>query len=127
MDSLANGLNSIKVAELKGKPVMRIKPASKLLREVLLIFQKEGYVGDFEFIDDGKSGELSIKLTGKINDCGAVKPRFSVGREGWEKYEQRFLPGKQIGVLVVSTSRGLMTHSSAKEKGFGGRLIAFVF
>lgn len=127
MDVLANALNTIKVGEAKSKSVVLLKPASKMLREVLLLLQKNGFVGEFEFIDDGKSGVFSVKLVGKINDCGVVKPRFPAKYSDLEKFEQRFLPAAGIGLLIISTPKGLMTHNEAKEKRVGGRLIAFVY
>ncbi len=127
MDTLANALNVISVAETKGKPTARIEPASSLIREVLLLLQKEKYIGEFEFQDDGKSGAFVVKLTGKINRCGVVKPRFSVGKATWEKYEQRFLPAKNVGFLVVSTAGGVRSGNEAKAQNVGGRLLAFVY
>jgi small subunit ribosomal protein S8 len=115
------------MAELRGRDTVTVRPASKVLKQVLLLLQRQGYVGDFEFIDDGKSGEFTVKLVGKINDCGVVKPRFSVKKTDWEKFEQRYLPARDIGLLVVSTSAGIMTHSEAKEKGLGGRMMSFVY
>ncbi len=127
MDTLANALNSIKMAEFRGRNAVTLRPASKIIRSVLLLLQREGFVGDFEFVDDGKSGEFTIKLVGRINDCGAVKPRFAVKKNDWEKYEERYLPGRGIGFLVVSTPAGIMTHNEAKEKNTGGRMLCFVY
>ncbi|MEM0475288.1 MAG: 30S ribosomal protein S8 [Candidatus Norongarragalinales archaeon] len=127
MDVLANALNAIKVAEEKGKSEVVIKPASKLVRETLLLLQQNEFIGEFEFVDDGKSGQFVVKLLGKINDCGAIKPRFAVKLGEFEKYEQRFLPARDVGLLVVSTPKGLLTHTKAKEKKSGGRLVAFVY
>lgn len=127
MDTLANGLNALKVAEIKGKGSAVVRPASKVFREVLLLLQKHGFVGEFQFVDDGKSGEFKITLVGKINNIGAVKPRFPVGQKDWEKFEVRFLPAKGIGLLVVSTPKGIMTHTEAQEKKIGGRLLCFVY
>lgn len=127
MDVLAMAMNSIKVAETKGKSSARIKPASKVIREVLSLLQKEGYIGEFEFVDDGKSGEFNVKLIGKVNECRVIKPRFAVQKDGWEKYEQRFLPARDVGILVVSTPQGIMTHSGAKAQKIGGRLLCYVY
>ncbi|MEM4255303.1 MAG: 30S ribosomal protein S8 [Candidatus Norongarragalinales archaeon] len=127
MDTLANALNCMKVAELKGRTQAKIRPASKVIREVLLLLQKEGYVGEFKFVDDGKSGEFVVTLAGKLNDAGAVKPRFSVSKKTWEKFETRFLPAKGVGILVVSTPQGIMGHKDAQEKNLGGRLLCFVY
>lgn len=127
MDVLAHALNAIKVAEARGASEARIKPASKLVRETLLLLQQNGYIGEFEFVDDGKSGEFIVSLIGKINACGAVKPRFAVKLVDFEKFEQRFLPARDVGLLIVSTARGLVTHLKAKEAKTGGRLVAFVY
>nr|AJS11729.1 30S ribosomal protein S8 [uncultured archaeon] len=127
MDTLANGLNSMKVAEMKGRKLASVRPASKVLRQVLLLLQKRGFIGEFKFVDDGKSGEFKISLVGKINDIGAIKPRFPVSKKTWEKFETRFLPAKGVGLLVVSTSKGIMSHSDAQAQKVGGRLLCFVY
>ncbi len=126
-DPLANALISIKNAEMVGKREVIIKPASKLIGKVLKIMQEYGYIGEFEFIDDGRSGKFRVKLIGKINDCKAIKPRFKVKKHEFEKYEKRFLPARGFGILIVSTDKGVMTHYDAKKLGIGGRLIAYVW
>jgi small subunit ribosomal protein S8 len=127
MDTLANALNSIKVAEIKGKQTARIRPASRIIREVLRLLKDNSYIEDFDFIDDGKSGEFIVKLSGKINNCRAVKPRSPVGKGSWEKFETRFLPAKGVGLLLVSTSKGIMPHSQAQSEGIGGRMLCYVY
>ena len=91
-DPLADALNSIKTHETFGKSSCEVKP-SKLVRETLKILQRSGFIGDFEFVDDGKSGYFKIKLMGKVNQCGAVKPRFAVKNADWGSLEQKYLPG----------------------------------
>ncbi len=127
MDIIANALSAIKNAEHAGKSEVSIKPISNLLRKVLSIMKKEGYIGEYEIIDDGRGGIAKIKLIGKINSCGAVKPRFSVDKYGFEKFEKRYLPAKNFGILIVSTPSGVITHEEAKKKGIGGVLIAYVW
>jgi small subunit ribosomal protein S8 len=125
-DPLADALNTIKTHEVGGKPGCEVKP-SKLVRETLKILQARGYIGDFEFVDDGKSGIFKIKLVGRINECGAIKPRFPVKKDEWNEWEQRYIPGVDFGVLIVSTPAGLMTNEEAKKQQIGGRLIAYVY
>jgi small subunit ribosomal protein S8 len=72
MDNLANALVTIKNCEAIGKKECMIQPASKLIGNVLKIMQKNGYIGNFEFQDDGKAGAYRIQLKGAINDCKAV-------------------------------------------------------
>lgn len=125
-DPLADALNSIKTHEMFSKAACEVKP-SKIVRETLKILQRKGFIGDFEFVDDGKSGYFKIKLLGKVNQCGAVKPRFAVKNSEWNEWEQKYLPGASFGMFIVSTPQGLMTNEDAKSKGIGGRLIAFIY
>lgn len=127
LDPLANALSHITNSERVGKKEVYIKPASKLIGEVLRVMQENGYIGEFEFIDDGRAGIYRVQLIGKINRAGAIKPRFPVKVAEFEKWEKRFLPAFEFGILVVSTSQGVMTNKQASEKGIGGRLIAYIY
>jgi small subunit ribosomal protein S8 len=127
MDPLANALNHISNCERVGKKVAYIKPASKLIGRVLKVMQDYGYIGEFEFIEDGRAGIFKVELIGKINKCGAIKPRFPVKKLGYEKFEKRYLPARDFGILIVSTTQGVMSHEEAKKKGLGGRLLAYVY
>lgn len=127
MDTLSNGLTAIMNNELRNKRDCVISPASKLLGRVLRVLQLNGYIGEFEFIDDGRSGKFKIQLLGRVNKCGAIKPRYSVGAGGFENWEKTFLPAREVGILVVSTPLGVLSHKEAKEKNVGGRLLAYVY
>jgi len=126
-DPLARALSAIKNAESRGKGEVIVKPVSKVIKAVLEILKKEKYIGDFEYIDDKKGGIFKIKLVGTINNVGAIKPRFSVQLDEYEKFEQRYLPAKDFGRIIVSTSAGVLTHIQAKEKKLGGVLLAYVY
>ena len=125
-DTLADVLSAIKNSEKDGKPSCVAK-ASKLAKAVLEIMQSHGYIGAFEFADDGRGGRFSIELKGKIIDCNAIKPRSSVAATGFERWEKRYLPARDFGILVVSTSKGVMDHKRAKEARLGGKLVAYVY
>lgn len=127
MDTLANGLTTIMNNEMRRKKECVITPASKLLGRVLRIMQLNGYIGEFEFIDDGRSGKFKVQLLGRINKCGAIKPRYPVKTDEFEKWEKQFLPARDIGLLIVSTPQGVMSHKEAKQKKIGGRLLAYVY
>lgn len=127
MDTLSNGLTTIMNNTMRNKRECVISPASKLLGQVLRVMQLSGYVGEFEFIDDGRSGKFRVQLLGRINKCGAVKPRYPVKIDEIETWEKRFLPSRDVGVLVVSTSRGIISHREAETKKVGGRLLAFIY
>jgi small subunit ribosomal protein S8 len=127
LDPLANALSTIKNAEVIGKSTCVIRPASKNIGNVLKVMQDLGYIGDFEFIDDGKAGVYSIALVGRINKCCAIKPRYSVGTGDFERWEKQFLPAKNFGALILTTSNGVMSQYDAREKKIGGQLLAYVY
>jgi small subunit ribosomal protein S8 len=127
MDVLSNGLATIMNNELRNKRECVISPASKLLGKVLRVMQLNGYLGEFEFIDDGRSGKFKVQLLGRINKCGAIRPRFAVKVEEIEDWEKKFLPSREMGLLIISTPKGVLSHKEAKEKRVGGRLLAFVY
>lgn len=126
-DPLNDALIKIFNAEQAGKFDVQIKPASKMLGSVLKIMQKSGYIGQYEAVDDGRGGSYEITLRGAINRCGVVKPRFSVRRQEFEKWESRYLPAKDFGLLILTTNQGVMNHYEAKESRIGGRLLAYVY
>jgi len=127
MDTLANGLTTIINNEMRNKRECIISPASKLLGRVLRIMQLNGYIGEFEFIDDGRSGKFKVQLLGRINKCGAIRPRFSVRVDKFEEWQKKYLPSREVGLLVISTPKGVLSHREAKEKNNGGKLLAFVY
>ena len=127
MDTLANGLTTIVNNELRNRRECVLNPASKLLGRVLRVIQRNGYIGEFEFVDDGRSGKFKIQLLGRVNKCGAIKPRYPVSLQEFERWEKRFLPSRDTGILVISTSQGVVSHKEAKKKNLGGRLLAFIY
>ncbi|WP_410509007.1 30S ribosomal protein S8 [Methanosarcina hadiensis] len=127
LDPLANALSTIKNAEAIGKSSCIVRPASKNIGNVLKVMQDLGYIGDFEFIDDGKAGIYSVTLVGRINKCGAIKPRYSVGTGSFESWEKQFLPAKNFGALILTTSSGVMSQYEARDKKIGGQLLAYVY
>ncbi len=127
MDTLVNALNTILIHEERRKKECIICPASNLVGRVLRLIQSKGYIGEIEFINDGRMGKFRVQLFGRINDCKAVKPRYSVKVKNIEKYEKRFLPSRDMGTLIMSTPNGVMTHVDAKEQNVGGRVLAYVF
>ena len=126
-DPLAAALAKIINAERVGKREVEIKPVSVMIKKVLSIMNDHGYLGSFEEINDGRGGILKVNLLGNINKCGVIKPRFSAKRTEFEKWERRYLPGKDFGLLVVSTPRGVITQSEAKLQNTGGKLIAYCY
>ncbi len=126
IDNLANALNTIKTHEMVGQRDCSV-PASRLIGEVLKVLKSNGYIQDFKFTEDGRGGYFSVALSGRINNCGVITPRFPVKRAEWARTEQQYIPGVGIGLLIVSTPSGIMTNSEADKKHVGGRLIAYIY
>lgn len=125
-DILNDALSTIKNATNIGAQECIIK-ASKLVSGVLKAMQESGYISQFEYIEDNKGGKIKVTLSGTINSCGVIKPRFSIGKKDFEKFESRYLPGQDFGLLILTTTQGVMPHPKAKELGIGGKLLAYVY
>ncbi|PIZ52117.1 30S ribosomal protein S8 [Candidatus Woesearchaeota archaeon CG_4_10_14_0_2_um_filter_33_13] len=126
-DPLAAALAKIMNAERVGKKEVVVRPASKMIKKILTLLNEHSYLGAFEEVEDGKGGQLKVNLLGNINKCGVVKPRFSTKNGEFEKWEKRYLPAKDFGVLLISTPQGIMPHNQAKEKKIGGKLLAYCY
>ena len=127
MDPLADCLSTILNNEMRNKRECIVTPASKLIGWILRSMQQNGYIGEFEFIDDGRTGKFRIQLLGRINNCGVIKPRHAVKRKNIEFFEKRFLPSRDIGLLIMSTPHGVISHKDARKKLAGGRLLAYIY
>jgi small subunit ribosomal protein S8 len=121
-DLVSDTLNKIMNAKKARKDSIVVNKHSKLLLSILAIAKIKGYVKDYK----ANGNSLSIQL-GNISGCRAIKPRFIVQVSDIEKYEKRYLPANDIGIIIISTNQGLMTHQTAKEKNTGGSLIAYIY
>lgn len=78
MGVLNDCLKSIVNAEKSGKRQVIVKPVSKVVVKFLRVMQKHKYIGDFEIVDDKRAGKIVINLTGRLNKCGVISPRFDL-------------------------------------------------
>lgn len=86
-----------------------------------------GYVGEFEIIDDHRSQKIVVELTGRLNKCGVISPRFDVEYGEIEKWIVNLLPSRQFGHIILSTTFGIMTHEEARRKKTGGKILGFFY
>merc|ERR1712221_47131 len=104
MNVLADALNSINNAEKRGKRQVLIRPCSKVIVKFLTVMMKHGYIGEFEVVDDHRAGKIVVNLTGRLNKCGAISPRFDVAINQVEKWTSKLLPSRRFGFVVMTTS-----------------------
>lgn len=123
-DIVADAMNMMKNAKRAGKEIVDIRRVSTLLVEVLKIMKQKGAVKKYKINMKEKTIEVTL---GDFFDCKAVKPRFTVKADQIEKYRRRYLPARNLGTLIVTTSKGLVTHEEAQEKNMGGSLIAYFY
>lgn len=62
----------------------------------LFLFMVSGYIGEFEYVDDHRSGKIVVELNGRLNKCGVISPRFDVGVKEIESWTARLLPSRQV-------------------------------
>ena len=104
-------------------------PSSSMIKAILAILKREGYIDDFKFIEDKKQGTLRIYLKYVAGKPAITKIR-RVSRPGLRLYVKKdkiptVLRGR--GIAIVSTSRGLITNVEAKEKSLGGEVIGYIW
>jgi len=124
---LNDALKSIVNAEKRGKRQVLLRPASKVVIKFLQVMMKHGYIGEFEVVDDHRAGKIVVELTGRINKCACISPRFDVSLTEIEKWVNNLLPSRQFGFLILTTSLGIMDHEEARRKGTGGKILGFVY
>lgn len=130
LNPLANALTTIYNNEVRRNKQAIIMPASKLIINVLRVLQREGYIGEFEYVDDGRWGKIVVQLLGRINKCGPITPRFPLTyREllNIPDYIRRYLPSKEIGIIILTTSKGVMSHRDAIKMRIGGIALGYVY
>ena len=126
-DPLAATLSKLNNAEKVGKREVVLTIPSNMIKKVLDILNDYHYIGSFQEQKIGNKIILIVNLLGSINKCGVIKPRFSTKRKEFEKWEKRYLPSKDFGIILVSTPKGVMTHMQAKENNLGGKLLAYCY
>ncbi len=114
LNPIADAMCAIKNASDAGKSEVIVEPASKLLGAMLRVMQENG-------------GQFRVQISGTINKCGAITPRFPVAMAEMEYWESQYLPAKNFGILIISTSKGVISHTQARNEGIGGELLGYVY
>nr|XP_035145255.1 40S ribosomal protein S15a-like [Callithrix jacchus] len=111
---LADALKSISNAEKRSKRQVLIRPCSKVIVRFLTVMMKHSYIGEFEIINDHRAGKIVVNLTGWLNKCGVISPRFDGQLKDLEKWQNNLLPSRQFGFIVLTTPAGIMDHEEAR-------------
>ncbi|MFX1567905.1 MAG: 30S ribosomal protein S8 [Promethearchaeota archaeon] len=126
VNTIADACCALKNAERARKKEVIISPASNILQQILRIFQRHAYIGEFERYDDGRQGKFKIALLGKINECaGLMRLNYKVSQ--YEMLERNMLPAPGLGIIVLTTNQGIMTMSEAEEKHIGGHTLCYIY
>lgn len=124
---LADALKTISNAERIGKREVIVKPSSNIVIKFLKVMQDNGYVQEFSRIEDHRSGKLVVKLNGRLNKCRAMSPRYNLKVSNLEAWIANLLPSRQFGIIVLTTSLGILDHNEAIKKKTGGKILGFFY
>ncbi|XP_044940786.1 40S ribosomal protein S15a-like [Mustela putorius furo] len=127
MNALADALKSINKAEKRGNRLVLARPCSKVIVRFLMVMMKHGYTSEFEITDAHREGKIAVNLTGRLNKCGVISPRFDVQLKDLEKGQNNLLASRQFGFIVLTTSAGLMDHEEARRKHTVGEILGLFF
>ena len=128
-DPVADMLTRIRNALVAKKDVVEM-PASKMKASIARILQSEGYIRGYEFIDDGVQGVLKVRLKYTHDGTKVISGLKKISKPGLRIYVRKDNVPKVLGglgVAIISTSRGVITDSQAREQAVGGEVIAYVW
>ena len=128
-DPIADMLTRIRNANMVRHEKLEV-PASKIKKEIAEILKSEGFVRDFELIDDNKQGIIRIFLKYGANNERVITGLKRISKPGLRVYAKtgevpRVLNG--LGIAIVSTSHGVLTDKEARSKQVGGEVLAYVW
>lgn len=128
-DPIADMLTRIRNANTAAHDVVDV-PASRMKQAVAQILKDEGFINDFERVNEGPQGKIRIKLKYGQNKEKVITGLRRISRPGLRVYTSkteipRVLGG--LGLVIMSTSKGIMSGKRAKKEGCGGEVLAYVW
>lgn len=128
-DPIADMLTRIRNANMVRHEKLEV-PASKMKKEIVDILKREGFIRDYEYIEDNKQGVLRVFLKYGANNERVITGLKRISKPGLRVYAKatevpRVLGG--LGIALVSTSKGVMTDKEARQQQVGGEVVAYVW
>ena len=128
-DPIADGLTIIRNASRAGLEKADIR-ASNIMEEIIRILKKEGYISNYKRISDDKQGTLRTYLKFNSRNKSAIKNIKRISKPGLQVYvncEKIPTVLQGLGISILSTSKGVLTGKSAREKKVGGEVLCYVW
>jgi small subunit ribosomal protein S8 len=127
-DPIADMLTRIRNANRVGRRLVLI-PKSKICTGIAQVLKEEGYIEEFDVIDDARQGTIRVKLKYSMSGDKVIHELDRASKPGRRIYRgvedlPRILNG--MGIAVVSTSKGVMSDRKAREQNVGGELLCTV-
>ncbi|MBQ1422321.1 MAG: 30S ribosomal protein S8 [Firmicutes bacterium] len=128
-DPIADMLTRIRNANTAGHDTVEI-PASKMKKSIAQILKDEGFINDFEVIEDGKQGIIKVTMKYAANKEKVISGIKKISKPGLKVYAKaedvpRVLGG--LGIAILSTSKGVISDKEARKLGIGGEVICYVW
>ena len=128
-DPIADKLTRIRNANTVGHETVEI-PASKMKKAIAEILKEEGYIADFDVIDDNKQGIIKVTMKYGANKEKVITGIKKISKPGLKVYAKandvpRVLGG--LGIAIISTSKGVVSDKQARKMGVGGEVICYVW
>jgi small subunit ribosomal protein S8 len=127
-DPIADMLTRIRNANRVGRRMVLI-PLSKICNGIAQVLKDEGYIEEFDVVDDGRQGQIRVKLKYSLSGERVIHELDRQSKPGRRVYRgvgelPKVLNG--MGIVVVSTSKGVMSDRRAREQNVGGELLCTV-
>ena len=128
-DPIADMLTRIRNANTVGHETVEI-PASKMKKAIAEILKEEGYITDFDVIEDDKQGMIKVTMkygSKKERVISGIKKISKPGLKVYAKANEvpKVLGG--LGIAIISTSKGIVSDKEARKLGVGGEVICYVW
>lgn len=127
-DPIADMITRIRNANRVGRRMVLV-PKSKICTGIAQVLKDEGYIEEYDLIDDDKQGQIRVKLKYSLKGekvIHALDRESKPSRRVYRKVDD--LPNvlNGMGIAVVSTSKGVMSDRKARENNVGGELLCTV-